>query len=255
MVFHGEKVREDSETRNYLEPLFKNIEPQKKRVVGQAVRPVRHTRTRESEMGNLISDAIRAKVHADFALVNAGGIRSEFESGPITYESLFRAFPFDNAVAVLKVSGQELKKIVRLAENGSRGFFPVSGLKLRLVDLAFEAPAQDLNQNKRIEPWEVDRLISVQQESGKPILDEKTYTLALPDFLVTGGDDMGWAMSQIRPKQVQLDAGGLMRDALEQYLAQAGPINSAEHPLVDPKHPRMKIEQPKKGKRSRRRRG
>src|SRR5690606_32046649 len=117
-----------------LAPVFERSETLKRKVVGHAARPVEHNRFGESEMGNFLTDAIRDYLKADVALMNSGGIRAGFESGPITYESLFRVLPFDNSVSLLRVSGRELRNILRIAENGARGFFPVSGLKLRVIE-------------------------------------------------------------------------------------------------------------------------
>ena len=107
---------------------------------------------------------------------------------------------------------------------------------------------------------EVNRTLSVELDDGSLIADDKTYTLATLDFLINGGDDLGWIMAQI-PASRQDAPAGLLRDAVlakMKRLAASGPLNSVDHPLQDPANPRLKFEKVKeksksKGKRRRRR--
>ncbi len=248
---HGHAIEPESKTADLLEPVFRKTAQAKSRVLAQAIRPIQPTRTAESEAGNLIADAIREKIHADVALMNPGGIRAPFESGPITYGDLFRTLPFDNATSRLTLTGKELKLLLRIAESGPRGYFPVAGLQLRVLNLEADAPTTDLNQNGKTEPWEINRLIDVKLKSVKlkkgsranpPLNDSKLYTVAIPDFLVSGGDDMGWFMAQIPKERILLNAGGTIRDAVEEFLIRAGTLNSPDRPLVDPRNPRIRIE-------------
>ena len=55
----------------------------------------------ESELGNLLTDALREFTKADIAIHNVrGGIRAELPAGELTYGSLYRMYPFDNRIAV-----------------------------------------------------------------------------------------------------------------------------------------------------------
>lgn len=248
-TLHGKLVTPDLDTENLLAPVFEKYRPIKSKIIGQAARPIGHIRTQESEFGNLVTDIIRKKVNADFALFNPGGIRATLEPGPISYELLYNILPFENGISLLKLTGKELKLLIRIAENGARGYFPVSGLKLKLIHLDSDAPSNDLNGDGKISPWEVNRILDIRQENGSPLKDSQFYTLATVDFLVTGGDDMEWIMSQIPKERIQLDAGGLIRNAVIDFISQSGPLNSIDHPLVNPKKPRfVLVKWPKKYK-------
>lgn len=230
---YGKTIAADTETEALLSPVRADTDRIKNKVVGEAVRPVEHDRRSESELGNLLADALRYKTGADVAIVNPGGIRTSIDQGPITYEEVFRAFPFDNVVSVLKVTGRELKQIFRVAQSGSRGYFPFSGATVKLVPIEKIAKATDLNHNGKLEPWEVNRIRQIKLDGQKrPIQDSKLYKLATIDFLVTGGDDMKWPMDQVAKDRVQIDSGILVRDAFIEYLAHVGPVNSPSNPLV-----------------------
>lgn len=248
--FHGQAVQADSEISSWLGPILAKSEQEKKRVIAQAARPIEHERLKESEFANLLSDAIRDSAKADIGLVNGGGIRAPIEQGPITFGAVFRSIPFDNAVSTLTLTGREVRLILRIAESGSRGFFGVSGVTLKLIDLQDEAPASDLNGNQKIEPWEINRLVEVRTSDGKLLSDTKTYRLATLDFLVNGGDDLGWIMAQLPHDKIE--TGKLVRDVFVDYLAARKVINSTDAPLVDPNHPRFIFKRAVKHKRARR---
>ena len=239
--YHGVKISPDAEMLKTLEPAFAKTNEIKKRIVGTAFQTLEHVRTAESPLGNLITDAMRDKMKVDVALMNGGGIRANIPSGPISYESLFRTLPFDNAVSVLELTGRELKILMRIAESGSRAYFSFSGLKLTVLDLNAQARSEDLNLNGKIEPWEVNRIIEMSLDDGSAIEDRKTYRLATIDFLVTGGDDLGWIMSQIPKARINLNAGPFVRDVVEEYLTKQGTVNTPQGPLVSPTKPRLEI--------------
>ena len=238
-VFHNKKIIADKKVTRLLKDSFEKTKEIKQKIVGVAARKIKHHREKESELANLVADALREKTNADFALVNPGGLRAPIDSGPITYEELFTTLPFDNAVSVLTVSGIELKNILKVANCGARGFFGTSGLKVKVIDLPYRAPARDLNGDGKISHWEVNRLLSVRTANGKRIKNFKHYTLATIDFLVNGGDDLGWPMSKIPQKRKVLNAAGFMRDVVAEYLNEKSPINTPKNPLVKKSRPRL----------------
>jgi 2',3'-cyclic-nucleotide 2'-phosphodiesterase (5'-nucleotidase family) len=115
-----------------------------------------------------------------------------------------------------------------------------------LIDPAYEAPYVDLDSTGRHEQWKTNRLMEIRRSNGESIIPDKLYTLATSDFLVTGGDDFGWPMSQIPTKRKNLDTGVLTREALISFIQESGPLNSVEHPVIDPEHPRLILEKPKR---------
>ena len=240
--FHGETLSQDDATLQLLKPVFEKSAQIRSQRITQAARPLEHDRRRESDLGNLISDAMRDFSGSDAALMNSGGIRAPIDQGAVLFENVFRTLPFDNTLTVVTVTGKELKNILRAAQSGGRGFHGVSGLKLRLIPLDKEAPSNDLNGNRKIEPWEVNRLLDVRLANGAPVLDEKSYTLAVPDFLALGGDDMKWPMGQVPRSRMKMH-DRLVRDIVVDYLKSKTPSpagwNSVEFPLVDAKSPRF----------------
>jgi|GEM_PF-140079 len=248
-VFHGHKIKPDSQVKALIKPILDQAAKFKNQIIAESDQPIDHERYKESPLGNLVADAIRSKSGADVALINAGGIRAPLEGGKINYGQVFRSLPFDNSITVVKVTGKELRQILEIAESGSRGFCPVSGVELKLIDLKYDAPSSDLNSDGSIEPWEINRILNMRLTNGEPIHDQKVYRLATIDFLVSGGDDVGWILKKI-PHDRVISSGTLIRDATLHYIqtlasSEGGVITTATHPLVDPQHPRFIFEKPK----------
>jgi 5'-nucleotidase len=189
-------------------------------VVGRAGAPLDGRtlalRTSETNLGNLVADAARAAAGAETALVNSGGIRGDrvLPAGPLTRRALLEIHPFGNVVSTVLVPGRDIVRaldhaVSRLPEGA--GQFPqVSGLRFR-VDL--RAPPGDRVRDARI--------------GDAPIDPDRVYTLAIPDYVLLGGD--GYDMFATARVQVGPESGPPIVKALEDYLA----ARSAVAPSVE----------------------
>jgi 2',3'-cyclic-nucleotide 2'-phosphodiesterase (5'-nucleotidase family) len=97
----------------------------------------------------------------------------------------------------------------------------------------------DLNHDAKLEKWETNRILKIVTDQGQAIDDHKLYTLATYDFLVTGGDDLKFVMDQIPKNRILREKSGYCRDLATEYLLKHPKINTKEHPLFDPKNPRI----------------
>jgi 5'-nucleotidase len=246
--FHGKSIVPSEAVQKLIQPIIEKADQIKSKPVGVLDQKLSHLRSAESPLGNLIADAARQVAKTDFAMINSGGIRAPLQTGTVTYGDIFRTMPFDNAIAIMKVTGQELLNILRVAESGSRGLASVSGLSIKLIDLSLEAPVDDLSGDGKLEIWETNRILEVRKSNGEPIDPNGHYTLATLDFLVLGGDDLKWPMSKVPMSRIQLDIGILVRDALLHFVEKNSPINTESHPLLDPTHPRISFGHPPSNK-------
>ena len=90
-------------------------------------------RAGESNLGNLITNAMLYETGAQIALTNGGGIRASIEAGEITVGDVITVLPFGNYIVTLDVLGSD---IILALENGltdypaAKGAFPhVAGIK------------------------------------------------------------------------------------------------------------------------------
>lgn len=133
-------------------------------------------RTQETNLGNLITDAMRHASGADIALTNGGGIRASIPAGDITKGDVLTVLPFGNYVVTKNMSGKAIKEALEhglTAYPETAGGFPhVSGIKFTFNPSA--APG--------------NRVTSITLSNGQPLNPDKFYTLATNDFMAAGGD-------------------------------------------------------------------
>ncbi|MEX2145386.1 MAG: bifunctional UDP-sugar hydrolase/5'-nucleotidase [Candidatus Rokuibacteriota bacterium] len=165
-------------------------------------------RTRESNLGNFIADAMRARAGADVALVNGGGIRTDrvIAPGPLSRRDVHGLLPFTNAVVTLEMRGLQLRAALEegLAgiEREAGGFLQVSGLRV----------VHDLGRP----PGHRVREVAV---GGAPLDGHRLYTVATIDYLARGGD--GFTAFRPAPRLVSETSGPQLADVvLEAILAQ-----------------------------------
>jgi 5'-nucleotidase len=237
--FHGSVLTPDAHTAQLIQPILAQAEITKAKKLAVVSKPVEHSLTGESEFGNLAADAIRNATRSDMSLINTGYIRSSLENGPLTYGSLYRSLPFDNAVAQMNINSKELGLILRVAESGARGFPSVSGITVNLIHPSLAAPFDDLTGDGRFDLWEVNRILDVRLENGKRLDPSRLYSLATLDFVAMGGDDLSWSMQQIPKQRINFDTGILARDAIADYIQKKGTLNTPEAPLVVQEQPRL----------------
>ena len=113
---------------------------------------IRMVRSRETNCGDFVADAYRYVMGTQIAAINSGGVRANVPEGVITYNDLFAITPFQNHVASVYATGQQIlddlevgcRKTEKLykfdgnavGENG--GFRQVSGLKFT-IDTSIES--------------------------------------------------------------------------------------------------------------------
>jgi 2',3'-cyclic-nucleotide 2'-phosphodiesterase (5'-nucleotidase family) len=118
--------------------------------------------------------------------------------------------PFGNIVCKLAVTGRVILDALNFGVSrlpAAAGQFPqVSGLA---VQLNLTGPPERRVQNVRLD--------------GRPLDPAATYTLAIPDYLLNGGD--GYTMFGSQQVLVGPESGDSIATALEAYVAGRGEIN------------------------------
>ena len=165
-------------------------------------------RMSETNLGNLISDALRTVLGADIAYFNGGAIRASIESGEITYNDLLNVLPFNNTGVVVEVSGLTILQMLNTAvakwPEESANFPHVSGMTF-FVDTLGE-------ENDRVYGIRI-----LNPETGKyEALDPyKMYTVASSNFILL---EQGDGMTMFEGAKVVSDTGVLDIEVLESYL-------------------------------------
>lgn len=135
-----------------------------------------HVRAGETNLSNLITDAMLAASGADMAITNGGGIRASIDVGDITMEEIITVLPFGNYVVVKEYKGAQ---ILAALEHGTKNYPEPAGGFAQVAGVTFTL---DLNEEagKRVKDVKI---------GNEPLDLEKTYKVATNDFMAAGGDD------------------------------------------------------------------
>lgn len=166
-------------------------------------------RSKETNLADLITDAMKEQGGADLALLNGGGIRESVPKGDVNLYNVGRPLPFVNSLVTVEVTGDKvysaLERGLREWPNGSSngGFLQVSGI---VYEFDGSKPAGK-------------RLISVFKD-GQPLDKNKVYKVATNDYLVNGGDNY----DEFKGAKL-ISQGALLRDVLAKYIKEKGEIS------------------------------
>jgi 2',3'-cyclic-nucleotide 2'-phosphodiesterase (5'-nucleotidase family) len=132
-------------------------------------------RFQETNAGNLIADAFRDHHEADIGIMNGGGIRANAPRGAFTLREALSLLPYGNRVCLVEIRGATLLRalehgVSRVAQR-TGAFCQVSGVRYTYNP---EKPA-----GSRVIKAEV---------KGKKVDESRLYRVALPSFILTGGD-------------------------------------------------------------------
>ncbi len=145
----------------------------------------------ESTLGNLLADILLEEANrccgkkVDVAVINNGGIRvPEVGAGWISLGKVYEIMPFENRMALMELSGNELKELLNAI--AAAGGWPISGARFVI-------------KNKKAENITI---------GGVPFDESRNYIIGLSDYLTEGGDNL----YMLKGKPV-IDGGKNLREA------------------------------------------
>lgn len=154
---------------------------------------LRMVRQNETNLGDLITDGMRSLTNADIAILNGGAIRADIPAGDITFAHVLGVHPFNNSLAIRKLSGQAILDALEMGAmnlpNEAASFLHVSGLTYT-VDITVPSSVQK-DENNNFAGVEGERRVKDVFVGGEPINPEAIYTVVSSNFLLMeGGDGM-----------------------------------------------------------------
>lgn len=156
----------------------------------------------ETNLGNLLTDAMLDATGADLAMTNGGGIRASIDVGDITIEEIITVLPFGNTVIVKPLSGAEVKEAL---EVGATDYPELKGAFTHVAGLTYQIdPSKPAGS----------RIMNVMVK-GMPLDAAATYKVATNDFMAVGGD--GYTMFDGKSELMLL--GGLDEILMDYIIA------------------------------------
>jgi 2',3'-cyclic-nucleotide 2'-phosphodiesterase (5'-nucleotidase family) len=173
LIAIGDTIPQDPRVADLVSSYATRLEKELDGVVGVSSLPLdgdrAAIRSRETNLGDLVADAMRTRTGTDIALINAGSIRAGIDRGDITVREILTALPFEDQSVTLTLTGRQVSDVLNRSaamKPGSGGFLQVSGVNFTIYG---------------------GKAISI-NVSGEPLDDKKTYAVVTNDFLAAGGD-------------------------------------------------------------------
>jgi len=154
----------------------------------------------ETNLGNLLTDAILDATGADLVMTNGGGIRASIDVGEITIEEIITVLPFGNTVIVKPLTGAEVKEAL---ENGATDYPELKGAFTHVAGMTYQIDSTKPAGS---------RIMNV-MVGGIPLDLAATYEVATNDFMAAGGD--GYTMFDGKEELMLL---GGMEEVLMDYI-------------------------------------
>jgi 5'-nucleotidase len=222
-VFLKNPATADEAAKKIADKYRTAVAPIANRVVGSITGDITRSNTPagESPLGDVIADAQLARTTGDgaqFALMNPGGIRADFDAegspggeaiGQVTYGEAFTVQPFNNLVVTQTLTGAQIKNVLEQQFAGSQGQTSTKILQVS-AGLTYTWSASAPLGSK----------ISNLALNGAAIDPAASYRVTMNDFLANGGD----GFSVFTSGTARTTAPGFDVDALVAYLGAAAPV-------------------------------
>jgi 5'-nucleotidase len=220
--YENRVVRPDINVAAVLAPAVRRASAVKNQPIGVSLETpfTRGDQQTERALGDLVADGTLASTPgADVAISNGGSLRTDLPAGPLTYGSIYELYPFDNRIVTLRLTGDQLTRII--AYNLERKVGPFELLPIAGFKVAARCDGKMLR-------------VTLTRSSGVPIAADERLTVATSDFIAGGGDGIvapAGPLGEIKTAE----GAPLLRESLVAWLrSRGGRLNenqfvSAEH--------------------------
>ena len=187
----------DPDTKAFIDDINTSYKPVMERKIGDLSADLIKTdgstdfsRMEENGLCEFVVDAYRTIADAQAALTVAGSLRTNLKKGEVTYQDIVDVLPYCNDIVKARVSGQMILDALEFGvsflpqKNG--GFPQVSEISFS-IDKEMETSVK-MDEKKQFLSVEGPRRVSDVKISGKELDPKGSYTLAIPLYVLTGGD-------------------------------------------------------------------
>ncbi|WP_114748897.1 5'-nucleotidase C-terminal domain-containing protein [Pleomorphovibrio marinus] len=188
----GNEIEEDSETAGFIAPYKRDLEQEMNSVIGESKKELNTKGTGESSLGNLVADLQKKFIEnklettVDISVINNGGLRNIIPEGPITVGNIYELSPFENFIYLLEMKAEDLRRLAK---------YSIEKKNLGIQGIYIEAIGNEIQQFK---------------VNGESLDENRTYVMAINDYLANGGDYMDFLQEVKRLEKTNF----LLRDML-----------------------------------------
>ncbi|WP_295803576.1 bifunctional UDP-sugar hydrolase/5'-nucleotidase [uncultured Corynebacterium sp.] len=192
--------------------LYGELDRQLGEELGTATQPLS-----KAELGPLVADAYREHFDTQLGWQNGGGQRADMKEGVLTRRDAQSVLPFGNSPISIQATGAQIKdaleKGIESNPDGGNGFPRTAGFTFE-YDLS--APFGE-------------RVSAIKLDDGTPMEMESTYSLAISNYVVNGGDKVdSFADAPVTSEGTAIDV-----DVFSEYIKrhrELSPLKISENP-------------------------
>lgn len=143
-------------------------------------------RFRSTNLGRIIGAALQSATGADVALVNGGSIRASIPVGDVTRGQMLAVLPYGNYALSVEMTGAELLAVLQegLNQPGQGAYLQFHGPKITAAESKEYGADGALTRRLAIQSVDI---------GGRPLDPAATYTVAINEFMYSGGDGYQFA--------------------------------------------------------------
>jgi len=205
LLLNQDQFSPDQTIARMIDSLYKAYEVNSDQVIGNSLQTYSRRTQGESPMGKLVSDAIREATAADFAFVTNSSIRGDLQIGPVTFNDVSEAYPFEEDIVMIKVQGMQLIRMFERSLSVSRTGFAIGG--------------GVIVYKKRTSGAEILSFL-IGNESVQP---DSLYKIATSEYLAGGNYGLDWLTTL--PADRFTFTSLRISDALAEYVRNHSPLN------------------------------
>jgi 5'-nucleotidase/UDP-sugar diphosphatase len=174
-----EDVPPDPPVADLLNGYARKMDEQSGRILGRSSvtldGDINQIRTRETNLGNLLTDLLRAEFGTEIAMLNSGQIRDSIPQGPVDLKRILRVLPFESSIVTVTITGRRLRQAL---ENSASMLPGTSGRFLQISGLT-------VTYDPSAPPGARVREVMVR---GRPLEESRRYSVTTDAFIADGGD-------------------------------------------------------------------
>lgn len=202
-----ERYRKDEKTQSLLKELTAAGAAQLQTVVADLKEPLEVSWFQPSPFVELLANTLKEWCHAEISMVNSGILLESLPAGKVTKEDLHRICPHPINPCKMKLSGSELREMIRQSLTDDMRHLEVKGLGFRgkvLGEIVFDG----------IDIETVDGKLRSAKVAGQPLDSDREYDVATLDMFTFGKIFPGLA-----EKEKQYFLPEMLRDILASKLS------------------------------------
>jgi 2',3'-cyclic-nucleotide 2'-phosphodiesterase (5'-nucleotidase family) len=200
-------ITPDKRVEAYIAPYTRQLQDSMNTVIGYAATGINKASV-ESALGNFVADLTQEQASArsnkpvDMGAVTIGGLRINLSQGPVKVGDIFELMPFENEIVVLELKPETVKEMFDFL--AARKILAVSNSKVIIED-------------QKVKEIYI---------GGKPFDPNRTYTLAISDYLAGGGDDMHFLKQAVDTRSTDVKVRDAIINTIQSLAAQGDSVRA-----------------------------